>query len=97
MFFRRRLLPGGDRFQDFLVRNPREMVFFVLLVHFIDNLAFLQAAMPDRGQTRIPVMKTIFAQNFILIFRLIDVRKMDPLVFAARQQELFSAYDILFL
>ena len=52
--------------------------------------------MADRRKAGIPVMKAILTQDLLLIFRLVDIREIDPLCLAGCDQKLFSVGNVFF-
>ena len=52
--------------------------------------------MSNRGQTGIPIMETIFADNLFLIFRLVDICEIDSLRLGIGIDHIFAMQNILF-
>ena len=52
--------------------------------------------MSNRGQTGIPIMETIFADDLLLIFRLIDFTEIDTFGFGICCNQVLAMLNIFF-
>ena len=81
----------------FLIGKLLRMVAVIHFLHLIDDLAFLQTAVPECGKDGFPVTESKLFHNGFHIFRTHDIHLIDRLCFAIRKQKLTSLDDIIVL
>ena len=87
----------GHRLHHLFIGDFLLVDLLVLLHHLVDDLAFLQAAMTDGSQDRIPVLEAIFAHHRSLEFRLHDVDGVDRFQLAILGKHFLALQNIFFL
>ena len=65
--------PILEALQDLLLDNGLAVIFFVKILQFVNDLTFLDGAVPYGGQKRIPVTESVFFKDRLLIIRLHQV------------------------
>ena len=91
----RRLIPCYA-VKDILIRDKNRMILLILVIHTVDNLAFLKTTVSDRSKTRIPVMEAVLADDLLLIFRLVNLSEVNALGLRISCDHIFAMQDILF-
>ena len=86
-----------DLLKDLFVGQMLLVILLEELEHLVDDLAFLESAVPDRRHHGIPVAEAVFAHDRFLVLRLHDIGHRDALCFAVRRHQLAAALNILFL
>ena len=97
MLLLNRLISISQGFHNVFIRNRQNMILLVLLVHPVDNLSLFQSTMANGSKTGIPVMESVFAEDFLLILRSVDIVKADSVSLCVRLHQFLAAHNVLFL
>ena len=73
------------------------MIELIALEQLIYDLSFLQPAVSERRQCRIPVAEAILCQHPLYILRLQDILQHNSFCLTVVCQNLFAFYNIVFL
>ena len=82
---------------NLLIAQHLGMILVIQLLHTVDDLAFLQAAVPYSRQQGFPVLEAIFLHLGFHIKRLHDIGNVDALCLTVGAQHFLPLYDVFFL
>ena len=92
-----KLFLSFSSFKNLLICKILLVLLIISFYQFIENLAFLQAAMTNSRQHRIPVTKSIFTHHCLKILRFCIRSNFKSLGFCILGKHLLTLQDIIFL
>ena len=82
--------------KDVFIRQGSDMILVITLLQPVDDLAFLQAAVPDRRKNAVPVLEPVLLCHRLCVFGLQKLWQIQAFRFAEGSKQLLSADDVVF-